>query len=388
MKRFITRLATLTLFSLLFSSASALAQSVVTGGLKAPTRIILTPEGSLIVSEAGTGNNDGRISIIDHNGNRRTLVDGLPSGLNLDGGEGDPSGPAGIALRGHTIYLLIGAGDSVLPGPVQGSLTPNPQPSSPLFSSLLEIRLDSSPELSAGNFTLAGGDFDALNEGETLKPANSTGQKIRINVLANFKSFSEESRPDFPANVRNSNPFGLALNKGKLYVTDASQNTLLEVDIETGEHRRLVRFAPKANPLPFGPPFVDAVPDNVRVFGNQLLVTFLTGFPFAPGLAEVRKINLANNSQTTFIGGLTSAIDVIPVKGPNGEKQFYTLEISTNLLTNQPGRIQFFSSSSAAPVVIAGGLISPTGFAFDEENGDLYVAEIFTGVIKKVHVGQ
>ncbi|HST22578.1 MAG TPA: ScyD/ScyE family protein [Blastocatellia bacterium] len=388
MKKFIVRLATLTLFALTISSASALAQSVVTGGLKAPTRIILTPEGSLIVSETGTGNNDGRISIIDKNGNRRTLVDGLPSGINLDGGEGDPSGPSGIALRGRTIYVLIGAGDSVLPGPVQGSLVPNPQPSSPIFSSLLEIRLDSSPEFSAGNFTLTSDDYDALNEGITLKPKNPSGQKIRVNVLANFKSFSEEPRPDFPANVRNSNPFGLALNKDKLYMTDASQNTLREIDIATGEHHLLARFAPKPNPLPFGPPVVDAVPDNVRVFGKQLLVTYLTGFPFASGLAEVRKINLANNSQTTFIGGLTTAIDVIPVKGANGENQFYTLEISTDLLTGQPGRIQFFSSASAAPVLVAGGLIGPTGFAFDEENGDLYVAELFTGLIKKVHVGQ
>ncbi|HKP87889.1 MAG TPA: hypothetical protein VJZ26_17435, partial [Blastocatellia bacterium] len=90
MKSFITRLATLAALALLFSGASALAQtatvSVVTGGLKAPTRIIVTAKGSLLVAETGTGNNDGRISLIDQTGNRRTLVDGLPSGITFDGG--------------------------------------------------------------------------------------------------------------------------------------------------------------------------------------------------------------------------------------------------------------------------------------------------------------
>ena len=129
------------------------------------------------------------------------------------------------------------------------------------------------------------------------------------------------------------------------------------------------------------------MPDNVRVFGKQLLVPFLIGFPFPPGSSEVRKINLANNSQTTFIGGLTSAIDVLPVRS-NGQDQFFTLEFSTNMLANEPGRVRFFSSAGAAPVVIAEGLISPTSLSFDEATGTLFITEVFTGLIKKVQVGE
>ena len=393
MKSFITRLATLAALALLFSGASALAQtatvSVVTGGLKAPTRIIVTAKGSLLVAETGTGNNDGRISLIDQTGNRRTLVDGLPSGITFDGGEPAPSGPSGLALRGRTLYVSIGAGDTVLPGPVPGISIPNPNRSNPLFSSVLAIRFDSSVDNTAGGFALTSDDFEGLSEGITLKPRNASGQKIVVDVLANFRDFADEPRPGFSNNVRASNPFGLALDEDTLFVVDASLNLVREVNIQTGDNHVLATFAPKPNPLPFGPPFMDAVPDNVRLFGHQLLIPLLTGFPFAPGQSEVRKINLANNSQRTFIGGLTSAIDVIAVRGSRGQAdRFYTLEFSTDMLTNKPGRLQFFSSPSAAPVVLADNLISPAGMALDEGTGNIFIAEIFTGLIKKVQITQ
>ena len=181
-----------------------------------------------------------------------------------------------------------------------------------------------------------------------------------------------------------SGPSAVALRGRTLYVADASQNLVYRVDLDEGDFEVLARFAPKPNPLPFGPPVMEAVPNNVRVFGKQLLVTYLTGFPFAAGAAEVRKLNLANDSQTPFIGGLTSAIDVLPVKGPQGQDQFYTLEFSTDMLANAPGRLQFFSSPGAAPVVVAGGLISPISLARDEQTNTLYVSSIFTGTVVKV----
>ena len=83
MKKLAT-LTVLTLMALILSGVSALAQSatVFAGGLKAPVRMILTPGGNLLVAESGTGHMDGRISIIDQSGSRRTLVDGLPSAIN------------------------------------------------------------------------------------------------------------------------------------------------------------------------------------------------------------------------------------------------------------------------------------------------------------------
>jgi hypothetical protein len=61
-------------------------------------------------------------SIVDLHGNRRTLLDGLPSGIN---DVNEPSRPAGVFMRGRSLYVVIGIGDSLLAGPV-----PNPNPSS------------------------------------------------------------------------------------------------------------------------------------------------------------------------------------------------------------------------------------------------------------------
>ena len=84
---------------------------------------------------------------------------------------------------------------------------------------------------------------------------------------------------------------------------------------------------------------MDAVPDTVRLYGDQLLVTLLTGFPFESGKAEVRKIDLVGGGTTTFIGGLTTAIDVNPIKRGSNPDQFLVLEFSTNMLPGAPGRL-------------------------------------------------
>jgi hypothetical protein len=384
MKTVIARYATLLIAALALININAAAQStsVLTGGLRAPSKIIITPRGNLLIAETGTGVNDGRISIVDAAGNRRTLVDGLPSGMSAEGGG---AGPAGLALRGRTLYVVISAGDAVLAGPIPGTEVANLNPS-PLNSSVLALRFDGQVEDSGGDFLTTAADYEALANGAKIRATNAAGQRLTIDIVVNMRDFVYEPRPDFPQNVRVSNPFGIAIVRDKLYVNDASLNLLREIDLVSGDSRVIAFFAPKRNPLPFGPPFVDAVPDSVRAFGKHLLVTYLTGFPFAPGNAEVRRVNTSNNSQTTVIGGLTAAIDVLPVKGAAGEDQYFTLEFSTNMLADPPvpGRLQFFSSADAAPTVVAANLISPSSMAIDEKTRTIYVTEIFTGRLIKV----
>src|SRR5690349_1708242 len=49
-------------------------------GLLAPSKIIQSPRGNFIVAEGGPEiPNHGRVSIVDDRGQRRTLLDGLPS---------------------------------------------------------------------------------------------------------------------------------------------------------------------------------------------------------------------------------------------------------------------------------------------------------------------
>jgi hypothetical protein len=149
---FVTFVALTLAISSINISAQSAATSVFASELKAPIKIILTPKGNLMVAEAGNGPNTGRISILDLNGNRRTLVDGLPSGFSPP--NNDPSGPAGLAFRGRTLFVVIGTGDGTLVGPVPGTDIPNPNPSSPFLSSVLSIRLSPDAEATTQGFTI------------------------------------------------------------------------------------------------------------------------------------------------------------------------------------------------------------------------------------------
>jgi hypothetical protein len=312
------------------------------------------------------------------------LIDGLPSGLSAP--NNDPTGPSGLALRGRTLFVTIGNGDATLNGPVPATEVPNPNPSSPFLSSVLAIRLSPQAEETTQGFVMTFSDQTSLQNRGFLNLEDTAGNELDIEVVANFRNFTYEPRPNFAGNVRPSNPFGVVIRGNKLYVADAAQNQVWEVDINTGETRILVRFPARPNPLPIGPPFIDPVPDNIRLVGKSLLVPFLVGFPFPPGAADVRKVRLVNGATEPFISGLTSAIDVLPVEVAKDEFQFFTLEFSANMLMGAQGRLSHFSNPSGPPVVLVNNLVSPTSLARDPATGDLFVTEIFPGRITRVRI--
>ena len=360
---------------------------VFASGLRAPAKIIFSQKGNLLVAEGGTAApNTGRISIIDPtSGAARTLLDGLPSALNLLGEQPAPSGPSGLAMRGRTLYVTIGSGNVTLPGPAPGSEVPNPNVSSQLFSSVLEVNFSAHAEMTTTGFTLTAADQLALKAGQTLTLDNGGGDKLTVRLLADFPDYVPAPRPDFPANVVSSNPFGVVVSGGQLFVVDASFNLVATVDIETGATGTLTTFANVPNTLPFGPPTVQPVPDSIHLFGDQLLVTYLTGFPFGPGAAQVRAVDPATGGSAPLITGLTAAIDVLPVNTRGGATQFLVLEFGGAGLA-QPGRLLLFTSPTAAPTVISGCLITPTSMALDEKTGALFVTEIGTGNVVRLTV--
>ncbi len=136
-----------------FAQPAPRAQCPVTqiaSGLEGPLGITISNKGNLLVSEKGTRTpNTGRISIVDPAGNRRTLIDGLPSGISFEGNN-DPSGVGGLFLRGRTLYVAVGVGDAVQAGPTPGTTLPNPHPSSPLFSSVLALHFSAGVEKATG----------------------------------------------------------------------------------------------------------------------------------------------------------------------------------------------------------------------------------------------
>ncbi|HEX8147020.1 MAG TPA: ScyD/ScyE family protein [Pyrinomonadaceae bacterium] len=391
-----------------FAAAGARAQSVLvfTGGLKGPTKVVITNKGNLLVTESGDGPNKGRLSVIDRQTRaRRTVLDGLPAGPSVEGGV---SGPSGLAAQGRTVYVAIGAGDGVLAGPAPGSEKANPNPSSPLLSSLLAVRVPANIEEAAAGFTLTPADHAALKGGARLTLSNGAGDKLTVELVADFPDYTAAPRPDFADNVRASNPFGVAVNGNLIYVVDASQNLVRVVGAESGNYRTLTQFKPYDNPAPFGPPVIDAVPNSVRLFGDRLLVTTLTGFPFPAGVAQVLQVDAVGEEYSPLINGLTAAIDVLPVRVPTPADQvpplaakgdgqsapsveqahFFVLSVSDNLSQGAPGRLLMYDSATAAPVTLAAPLVGPTCVARDPQGGDLFITSIFTGLVYRVSVAR
>jgi hypothetical protein len=376
---------TLVAATVLLAGVEARAQCPVTeltSGLQTPLGITQSNEGNLLVSETGIRvSNTGRISIVDPGGNRRTLLDGLPSGIDVVGGT---SGPASLYMRGRTLYAVIGAGDSTLAGPFPGTELGNPNPSSPIFSAVLAIHFSANVEKSTTGFTLSLSDHQALADGAQVTLSNGNGDEITIKLIANFPNFTLEPRPFFQDNVRSSNPFDLVAVGDQLYVTDGSQNSVWKVDINTGAFSVLTTFPPIPNPFfnptppppSVGPPVIDAVPTGIAYSDGQLLVTLFRGVPFPPGTSVVEQVDPLTGSHTPFITGLKTAIDVLPIR-QGGDTDYLVLQnASAGLFFDSPGLLLRFETPGGPPTVIADCLTRPTSMTLDEKTGTLYVTEL------------
>ncbi len=375
----------MTLTILLGAVASrAQGTSVFTTGLNSPTKMITAGQASLLVAESGTMTpNNGRVSLVNRTtGGRRTLIEGLPSGVNRSGGPPEASGPSGLKLNGQKLYLTIGAGDTAMS--VTGGNIANPAPSSPLLDSVLELTLPADYETLASGFTLSAANQTTLNGNAPVTLTNAEGKQVTIRLVANLPNFVVEPRPALPDNIRESNLFGIELSGDSLYIVDASFNLLYRVGITTGVHETFATFAARPNPTPMGPPFIEAVPDSIRLVGNNLLISFLTGFPFVTDFAEVRSVNLDTRAQTVFISGLTTAIDALPFNGTSAEDSYLVLEYSTSFLTGQPGRLKLFTSRTESPRILVNNLVTPTSLARDAQTGSIFVTERSLGRIIRV----
>jgi hypothetical protein len=376
-------ITTIVLF-ILIPATRVFSQGPFATGLKAPTKIITAGQSNLLVAETGTPTpNSGRISLVNRaTGARGTLIDNLPSAFNVV--EHAPSGPSGIKLDGLKLYLTIGQGDSVKPGP-RGGLVANPNPATPLNNSVLELTLPADYEVLTSGFALSMSDQTVLSKGAQVLLQNSEGKTMNLRMVANLPDYKIENRPGLPqGNVRPANLFGLEMANERLYVVDASFNQLYRVHPVTGDYFTFATFPSRPNPLPFGPPFVEAVPTNVRLYADSLLVTCFTGFPFAGGLSDIRSLGFDGFQNPVFMDNLTSTMDVLPVTLPLGHSVFYILEFTTNMLAQPmpPGRLTLKTLNDR--YILSSTLISPTSIARDADTGNLFITEIFTGNIIRI----
>jgi hypothetical protein len=379
----------------------------LTSGLKTPLGVTLSNKGNLFVSETGTGVNDGRISIVDRNGNRRTLLEGLPSGIS---DVGDASGPGGIFLQGRTLYLAIGIGDAIRNAP--GGVIPNPAGvSSPIFSSVLAIKFgDDFVERKTAGFTLSLADHQDLAAGERVRLSNGGGDKITVQLVVNFPDFTSNPLSTLANSVRGSNPFDLVAvgdrdrRDGKdrddddderdgdqLYVTDGGQNLVWRIDVNSGAFSILSVFPLIPNPLaPLVGPFVEAVPTGIAYDDGKLLVTLFRGAPFPPGTSVVEQIDPLTGSHfdpltgihIPFIIGRKTAIDVLPISNHHDTDYLVLQHASAGPFFGSPGLLLRFETPTDPPVVITNCLTRPTSMALDERTDTLYISELAGRIVK------
>ena len=107
-----------------------------------------------------------------------------------------------------------------------------------------------------------------------------------VTTVADIAKHEQTDNPD--GGLVDSNPFKFVRKAdGSFIVTDAGGNSFVQV-ASNGAISTLGVLPPQPNPLPFGPPFYQAVPTGVAVGPDgSSFVGQLTGFPFPPGFANV-----------------------------------------------------------------------------------------------------
>jgi hypothetical protein len=355
--------------------------TVLTTGLNHPSKMIAGPAGSLIVSESGDKANAGRLSIVSANGTRQTLIDTLPAGPSTTPGDAD--GPTGVVIDGDTLYLAIGEGDQLAAGAQQGTQVPNPKgPSSPILASVLKISFSPGIDRITAPFAFRAADHNTLADGGTVTLDNGAGGTATITVLSDFRY-----RPDPVAIYRNSHPYALTkspTDSKTLYMADAGLNSIVQISTDTGRWKTITKFPPQPNKGTTPPPVEDAVPDSVRYYNGQLLVTLLTGFPFTPGNSKVMNVDPATGAAQPLFENLSAAIDVVPRVRFLRTTEFLVLEYSSNFTQGGPGRVRRITPSSSD--VIVDNLKAPSSLVYDPATGTLFVASRADGTILKVQL--
>jgi DNA-binding beta-propeller fold protein YncE len=361
--------------SLRFYRALPLVQTTIASNLWSPTKLALTADGSVLVAEAGLNLNNGRISIIDSNGQRRVLLSGLPSGRMPP--QNDQSGPSGLVLLGRTLYVSIGAGDATVSAG-QGREAINPNPSSPLYSSILKWEFDRAVDSVTETFALTSQQTNSLSQGETV---NFVQNSISVSgtVLANFP----DAVSDPTVGARPANIFGMTTDGTNLYVANAGMNLLYKVSLADGAHSVLATFPARPNPSSLGPPMLDAVPDDAYYWKGEVLVSFLTGFPFPSQYAQVLAVNPTTGQTSEFIQQVNLAIGIAASQPQASDSALFVLEYSAGSF-GSAGQLLRFSSRAGARLSISTTVGNPTGLAVDPVRRFVYVADNANGRVFRI----
>ncbi len=355
--------------------SAASAQQVYVSGLEFPEKVITIPNGYLLVTETGSKPNTGRVTLVAPGGASRVLVAGLPSGLSYPTTT-DPDGTSGLYLSGRVLYIVNGEGDALRAGTKAGTVVPNPEGiSSPMLSSILKVTFDRDVDQYQAPFTLKLADHFSLTMGNIVTLEDGSGKSAIFELVSNFP----DTWPDPVSIYRNSHPFGLTMHPSApntLFTVDAGMNLVWQTNATTGRNKVLVQFPNVPNVGAVGPPTKEAVPTSLQACGDGLLVTLLSGGPFAAFNSSVMWVDPTTGAAHIFISNLNMAIDVAcPSQGP----LFLVLEFMDLTATPPLGRVLTYHGPT--PTVLLRNITTPTSLALDESTGTAYIVSRSDGKI-------
>ena len=314
----------------LFGIISLQAQniSVVATGFTGPIGICKDNSGNLFVAETGTGNNDGKIILVDPSGNKHTIVYGLPSHMDTATHE--------------------------TAGPWRPYITPD---------SLLWVIVGSGPDTSAGSIMQF--DLSTVTPGVDSLTITDTTKIYRIQAWALSHGYSDS---DIFSAVWDAS--------GNIYTADAGANAVLKIDA-AGNISTLDTFPAIPNTFTPFPPYIDYVPTKIISDNNGgFYLCNLTGFPFLSGLAEIVMLDTAGMMMTMYTG-LTQAVDMeMDSHGNLYVLQFGLYDSSFFPVPNSASIIRI--SPTGAMDTLATGFGPSAGMVPDSSDG-FYVTELFTG---------
>jgi len=302
-------------------------------GLIAPQGIVVDDLGRIWVAEQGTGNTDGRISVVLPDGEVHPFLTGMPSNIV----QGQPESAHHLLFHDGMLWATLGLGEESPDGRLLGIDTTGFVPGDPPLS-LDDVEVDED----VGSFVLDQ-DFD-----------DDTDQTNIYNMTVG---------PD-----------------GDLIIVDASANAVLRRASDTGALSVVASLPRVTNPTPVGPPMTQAVPTAVVYTDDVLFVTSLPGFPFVENTGLIYQVDL-DGEVSVFHEGFSMAVDM--TLDPDGDfvvAQFGGFDPASGFIPNT-GSIVRLTEGSVEQLTT--DLNFPAGIDF-ASNGDLYIAAFADGQLLRV----
>ena len=331
-----TLLVTLSLVAVVQAQPIPNGTTIYASDLKGPRGLAFGPDGLLYVAEAGLGGTQpvpagcegtpppvgpysggpsARVSRIEANGSRTTVIDGLPSAISSLP-SGDTQGVAAIAFHGENLYALLAGGGC-----------------------------------SHGNPTAPNGLIRIDTKKGTAELIADISAFVRQNPVAHPNPGDFE--PD-------GTPYSMKVVDGHFIVVEANHGRLLSIN--PGGH--IDQLTDMSATLGHIVPTSAAWKDGFFYVGN------LGHFPIQAGTEKLYQVT-KHGGITGFIDGFTTIVDV----QTDALGRLYVLELSAANGFPAPFAGRIVRLSSSGPEVILDSLIVPTAMTIGPD-GAIYVSDL------------